>query len=147
MLPLARAPSAEAAVGEGDVLPEGAKQEDRLRKGIEAWKKQGVKLTTTEVTDDEWTNTQGFLRRLYTLEGDMGYLSRGFGKDKRRKAEELITTFKKRVKQADKPAKAKDVEKFMAFHAEITGYLDAFSEMLSDAPQELELEPEDVSIV
>jgi len=136
---------ARANVGEGDTLPEGAKQEDRIRKGVEAWKKLAVKLTTTEVSDEEWTNTQGFLRRLYGLNDDMGYLSRGFPTDKKREAEKIITSFKKRVKAADKPAKAKDLAAFMEAYKEISGYLEDFQGLLVDAPQEMEFELEDVS--
>jgi len=143
----ASSPAARANVGEGDVLPQGARQEDRIRKGADAWKKLGEKLTTTQVSDDEWTNTQGFLRRLYGLNDDMSYLARGFKGDKRKGAEKLIESFKKQVKQADKPAKAKDLEKFMTFHKEITGYLNNFTDMLSDVVEDLAFEVEDVDIV
>merc|ERR1712060_748321 len=92
---------ARAAVGEGDVLPSGAKQEERLRKGIDAWKSLGTKLTTMDkISEDEWTNTQGFLRRLYSLGDDMGYLGKGFRGDKKKNSERLVTIFKKQVKLA-----------------------------------------------
>jgi len=144
---LSRPLSAQANVGEGDVLPQGAKQEDRIRKGLDAWKKLAVKLKTMEeISDDEWSNTQGFLRRLYSLNDDMGYLAKGFTKDKKRTAEQLITTFKKRVKATDKPTKAHDLDTFMANHSEITEYINNFMDMLSDAAPELEFEEEDVMI-
>jgi len=129
---------AGANVGEGDMLPSGAKQEERLRKGIDAWKNLRTKLTTMgEISEDEWTNTQGFLRRLYSLNDDMTYLARGFRGDKKKTSEKLITTFKKQVKLADKPLKAKELDKFIAFHKEITGYLEDFTGMLSDATDDL----------
>jgi len=135
---------ARANVGEGDLLPQGARQEDRLRKAIESWKKLPAKLQGADVSDEEWQNTQGFLRRLYGVNDDMSFLSRGFRGEKRKTSDELITSFKKRVKAADKPAKAKDLELFLTMHGEITSYLDNFADLLSDA-QDLEFEPEDVS--
>jgi len=129
---------ARANVGEGDMLPSGAKQEERLRKGIDAWKNLATKLTTMgEISEDEWSNTQGFLRRLYTLGDDMAYLARGFRGDKKKTSEKLITTFKKQVKLADKPLKAKELDKFMTFHKEITGYLSDFTGLLADATEDL----------
>jgi len=138
---------ARANVGEGDMLPSGAKQEERLRKGIDAWKNLGTKLTTMgEISEDEWSNTQGFLRRLYTLGDDMTYLGRGFRGDKKKTSEKLITTFKKQVKLADKPLKAKELDKFMAFHKEITGYLLDFTGLLADATEDLVADGEDITV-
>jgi len=132
------APSASANVGEGDALPNGARQEDRIRKAAEAWKEEGRKMSAGEIkTDDEWKTAEGFLRRLYGVKDDMSYLSRGLAGDKKKKSEELVTVFAKQVKLADKPAKKKDVEGFMALHTEITGYIVAFSALLNDAPQDL----------
>lgn len=135
---------AKANVGEGDALPNGARQETRIRLGFEAWKKLGDRVKLGNDTDEDWTNTQGFLRRLYGLNDDMSYLTRGFGGDKKKQAEELITKFKKRVKEADKPAKAKDVPKFMDFHTEVTQYLVDFQDLLVDAPQDLSFDVEDL---
>jgi hypothetical protein len=71
-------PPASANVGEGDTLPNGARQEDRIRKGMKAWRELGEKTVKGEVsTDEEWQNSQGFLRRLYGLNDDMGYLAKG----------------------------------------------------------------------
>mmetsp|Transcript_37647 Transcript_37647/g.103436 ORF Transcript_37647/g.103436 Transcript_37647/m.103436 type:complete len:226 (+) Transcript_37647:47-724(+) len=131
---------ARANVGEGDTLPNGARQEDRIRKGTKAWQEIGEKMVNGEVsTEEDWSNAQGLLRRLYSLQDDMTYLSRGFAVVKKKEAEKLITTFKKRVKESDKPAKAKDVEKFMVFHKEISGYIDDFMGMLNDAPQDIDV--------
>lgn len=142
---ISRPQKSEAAVGEGDVLPEGARQEDRIRKGLEAWKKLPEKLVSPEDPAKEWENAQGFLRRLYGLKDDMSYLTRGLRGDKRKESETLIATFQKRVKLADKPAKAKDYAAFMEFHKEIVGYLEEFQSYLVDATEELTMEPEDIS--
>ncbi|CAE8595964.1 unnamed protein product [Polarella glacialis] len=146
--------SASAQVGEGD-LPQGAKQEDRIRKGLEAWKKLPAKISdavaaeaaakegdnataATAAAAKEWENAVGFLRRLYGLNDDMTYLSRGFKPaEKKEKAETLINKFKKQVKLTDKPVKAKDYEKFLTFHTEITGYIEEFNSLLLDAEEDL----------
>lgn len=141
---LVPAPPAQANVGEGDTLPQGARQENRITVAFEAWQKLGERVKLGKDTDEEWQNTQGFLRRLYTLNDDMGYLASGFLPDKRKKAEDLITKFKKRIKEADKPAKAKDTELFMKFHQEITGYIVDFQDYLVDAPADLDFEVEEV---
>lgn len=82
--------SARADVGEGDSLPAGARQEDRIRKGLDAWKKLPEKLQTAEDKDKEWDDTIGFLRRIYGLNEDMKYLTRGFRGDKKTNASDLI---------------------------------------------------------
>eukprot|EP00931_Biecheleriopsis_adriatica_P098517 TRINITY_DN7249_c0_g2_i3.p1 TRINITY_DN7249_c0_g2~~TRINITY_DN7249_c0_g2_i3.p1 ORF type:complete len:1202 (-),score=270.06 TRINITY_DN7249_c0_g2_i3:108-3713(-) len=133
-----RSEAAQAAVGEGDTLPQGARQEDRIRKGLEAWKKLPEKLKAPEDADKEWENAQGFLRRLYGLNDDMTYLTRGLRGEKKKEAETLIATFKKQVKASDKPAKAKDIDAFMKFHVEITGYLERFGDFLLDATEDIE---------
>merc|ERR1719245_993017 len=84
---LARPRPAEANVGEGDILPQGARQEERIRKGLEAWTKKIADISTIEMTETEWDNLQGFLRRLYGLNDDMNFLARGFPPDKRKQAE------------------------------------------------------------
>ncbi|CAE7946504.1 EMB2247 [Symbiodinium sp. KB8] len=139
--------SARADVGEGDSLPAGARQEDRIRKGLDAWKKLPEKLQTAEDKDKEWDDTIGFLRRIYGLNDDMKYLTRGFRGDKKTNAEALIEKFRKQVKASDKPVKAKDFDKVMEFHKEITGYLEEFQTYLLDATEELttEAEAEDIS--
>jgi len=131
---------AQANVGEGDELPNGARQENRLRKGLEAWKNLGTKTMGGEVkTNEEWQNTQGFLRRLYSLQDDMNYLARGLKEEKKQQAETVITKFKKRVKEADKPAKAKDLEAISPFFAEISGYINNFLDLLTDVEGDLEM--------
>ncbi|CAE7354406.1 unnamed protein product, partial [Symbiodinium necroappetens] len=127
--------SARADVGEGDSLPAGARQEDRIRKGLDAWKKLPEKLQTAEDKDKEWDDTIGFLRRIYGLNEDMKYLTRGFRGDKKTNAEALIEKFRKQVKASDKPVKAKDFDKVMEFHKEITGYLEEFQTYLLDATE------------
>lgn len=68
----------------------------------------------------------------------MTYLSRGFKPaEKKEKAETLINKFKKQVKLTDKPVKAKDYEKFLTFHTEITGYIEEFNSLLLDAEEDL----------
>lgn len=139
---------ARANVGEGDSLPQGARQEERLRKGIDAWKKLADKLRgLPEISKDEWDNTQGFLRRLYGLNDDMTFLARGFKGDKKAEADTLINDFKKRVKLADKPAKAKDLPKFLDDHKDITAQLDRYYQLLNDAPEDLAEEEVEVEIV
>mmetsp|Transcript_83519 Transcript_83519/g.215088 ORF Transcript_83519/g.215088 Transcript_83519/m.215088 type:complete len:1240 (-) Transcript_83519:194-3913(-) len=140
---LGAAAPARANVGEGDMLPNGARQEDRLRKGSDAWKELAVKLKGMEaISDEEWQNTQGFLRRLYTLNDDMIYLSRGFPADQKKKADELIDAFKKDVKALDKPAKAKDLPAFMDGHAKVVVYLKDFQESLQDATADIDVDAE-----
>lgn len=135
----ANAPAARAAVGEGDALPEGAKQEDRIRRAMTKWKEWGVNMTSGQIkTEEEWQNTQGLLRRLYGLQDDMSYLSRDFLPDPKKVSEKLITAFKRRVKDADKPAKAKDVEEFMVIHKEVTDFLKDFLVMLENVPDQLD---------
>eukprot|EP00448_Togula_jolla_P021947 CAMPEP_0170575368 /NCGR_PEP_ID=MMETSP0224-20130122/3826_1 /TAXON_ID=285029 /ORGANISM="Togula jolla, Strain CCCM 725" /LENGTH=1232 /DNA_ID=CAMNT_0010898147 /DNA_START=1 /DNA_END=3699 /DNA_ORIENTATION=+ len=144
-LSLALPRDAEANVAEGDVLPQGARQEDRIRKALQAWTELGEKFKKGEVkTKEDWDNTQGFLRRLYTVQEDMSYLAKGFQGTKKQEAEKLVEVFKKRVKAADKPAKAEDVETFMAMQVEITKYIDDFNDMLLDAPDEIDVTPEDL---
>merc|ERR1712232_881310 len=116
----------------------GARQEDRIRRGLDAWRKLATKLvdmkaTPAGISDDEWTNTQGFLRRLYGLREDMGYLSRGFPPDKAKKADAFIETFKKKVKAMDKPAKAKNLDQFLEEHKVVVGYLEEWFDFLNDA--------------
>jgi len=143
---LLKPPSARADVGEGDSLPAGARQEDRIRKGLDAWKKQPDKITNAEDKDKEWDDTIGFLRRIYGLNDDMKYLSRGFRGEKKQKAEALIEKFRKQIKASDKPVKAKDFEKFMEFHKEVTGYLEEFQTYLLDATEDLDVgDAEDIS--
>lgn len=135
------AQQARAEVGEGDMLPQGARQEDRIRRGRDAWLKQREKLTATGKEEEEvkkdWENTQGLLRRLYGLNDEMSYLSRGFAQDQQEEAQKIVVDFKKKVKEADKPAKAKDLKTFLAYHETIDGYLKRFEEMLIDSPMEL----------
>jgi len=90
-------------------------------------------------TNEEWQNTQGFLRRLYSLQDDMNYLARGLKEEKKQQAETVITKFKKRVKEADKPAKAKDLEAISPFFAEISGYINNFLDLLTDVEGDLEM--------
>ena len=71
------APNARADVGEGDSLPSGARQEERIRKGLEQWNKLPEKLSLSEDKDKEWDDAIGFLRRIYGLNEDMKYLTRG----------------------------------------------------------------------
>jgi len=131
--------TAEAQVGEGGVLPMGARQEDRIRKGTETWRKLPAKLKEPEDPDKEWEDCKGLLRRLYGLNDDMSLLVKGLRNDEnRKKAETLIETFKKQVKAADKPAKVKDYDAFMVLHKEISGYLEEFPGLLVDANDDLE---------
>lgn len=139
------APQARADVGEGDMLPPGAKQEDRIRKGLEAWNKLPEKLTS-EDKDKEWDDAIGFLRRIYGLNEDMKYLTQGLKGAKKQEAQDLIENFRKKVKSSDKPVKAKDYETFMALHKEIAAYLAQFQTYLLDATEDLEAgEFEDIS--
>jgi len=96
-------------------------------------KEEIKKLKEAELTEDDWTNLQGFLRRLFSLSEDMKFLSRGFDKRKKDEAEVLIDNFKKKVKASDKPAKAKDLKLFLASEPEISGYLMSFQDYLYDA--------------
>eukprot|EP00929_Paragymnodinium_shiwhaense_P018641 TRINITY_DN12968_c0_g1_i1.p2 TRINITY_DN12968_c0_g1~~TRINITY_DN12968_c0_g1_i1.p2 ORF type:complete len:286 (+),score=83.95 TRINITY_DN12968_c0_g1_i1:68-859(+) len=129
---------ATAKVGEGDELPAGAKQEDRIRIALSKWQELGEKTMKGEVKEEaDWQNTQGFLRRLYSLAPDMDYLADGLREDKKEKAKDIAVKFKKEVKLMDKPAKAQDVEKFMAMHKEVTDYMEAYLDLLNDIPAEL----------
>jgi len=128
-------------------LPQGARQEDRLRRGLVKWKEEIVKVKAGNLTDDDWTNLQGFLRRLYSLAEDMKFLTKGFDKQKKEKAEDLIEKFKKLVKASDKPAKAKDTKLFLSTEPEITGYLAAFQDFLYDAGDDLEAAEEEELVV
>jgi len=139
------APQARADVGEGDMLPSGAKQEDRIRKGLEAWKALPEKLTS-EDKDKEWDDAIGFLRRIYGLNEDMKYLTRGLKGEKKQEAQDLIENFRKKVKSSDKPVKAKDYETFMGLHKDIAAYMTQFQSYLLDATEDLEAgEFEDIS--
>jgi len=131
------AASASAAEGDEADLPDGVRQEERIRKALKAWKEWPDKLKGDKVEKEEWQNTQGFLRRLYSVNDDMNYLSQGFKIDKKKKAEILITTFKKRVKLADKTAKARDYDAFMADHNDITGFIVEFQDLMLDANDDL----------
>jgi len=106
-----------------------------------------VKVKAGNLTDDDWTNLQGFLRRLYSLAEDMKFLTKGFDKQKKEKAEDLIEKFKKLVKASDKPAKAKDTKLFLSSESEITGYLAAFQDFLFDAGDDLEAADEEELVV
>jgi valyl-tRNA synthetase len=128
-------------------LPQGARQEDRIRRGLTKWKEEVAKIKAGGLTDDDWTNLQGFLRRLYSLAEDMKFLSRGFDKQKKDKAEELIEKFKKVVKASDKPAKAKDTKLFLSSELEITGYLTSFQDFLFDAGDDLVADEEEELVV
>jgi hypothetical protein len=128
-------------------LPQGARQEDRIRRGLTKWKEEVAKIKAGDLTDDDWTNLQGFLRRLYSLAEDMKFLSRGFDKQKKDKAEELIEKFKKVVKASDKPAKAKDTKLFLSSEPEITGYLSSFQDFLFDAGDDLVADEEEELVV
>jgi len=128
-------------------LPQGARQEDRIRRGLTKWKEEIVKVKAGNLTDDDWTNLQGFLRRLYSLAEDMKFLTKGFDKQKKEKAEDLIEKFKKLVKASDKPAKAKDTKLFLSSESEITGYLAAFQDFLFDAGDDLEAADEEELVV
>jgi C4-type Zn-finger protein len=128
-------------------LPQGARQEDRIRRGLTKWKEEVAKIKEGNLTEDDWTNLQGFLRRLYSLAEDMKFLTRGFDKQKKEKAEELIEKFKKVVKASDKPAKAKDTKLFLSTEPEITGYLVSFQDYLFDAGDDLEAGEEDEIVV
>eukprot|EP00929_Paragymnodinium_shiwhaense_P029777 TRINITY_DN16_c0_g2_i1.p1 TRINITY_DN16_c0_g2~~TRINITY_DN16_c0_g2_i1.p1 ORF type:complete len:1228 (-),score=376.27 TRINITY_DN16_c0_g2_i1:100-3783(-) len=140
---------AVAKVGEGDELPTGAKQEDRVRIALEKWKELGEKTQKGEVKEEaDWQNSQGFLRRMYSLAPDMEYLLGGLSAEKKTTGEEIITKFKKEVKLMDKPAKAQDVEKFMSMHKEISAFLVDFLGLLDDMPAVLEgLSTEDDVVV
>eukprot|EP00441_Pelagodinium_beii_P031987 CAMPEP_0197630132 /NCGR_PEP_ID=MMETSP1338-20131121/7713_1 /TAXON_ID=43686 ORGANISM="Pelagodinium beii, Strain RCC1491" /NCGR_SAMPLE_ID=MMETSP1338 /ASSEMBLY_ACC=CAM_ASM_000754 /LENGTH=1247 /DNA_ID=CAMNT_0043201285 /DNA_START=33 /DNA_END=3776 /DNA_ORIENTATION=+ len=120
------------------ILPAGAKQEARFRKWVKAWKDLPPQLEKPEDAQKTWDNCQGFLRRIYGVNEDMNYIAKGF-KDasKKTKAEETIETFKKKIKAADKPAKAKDLPAFMVFHAEILGLLKQFESLTQDAVEDL----------
>merc|ERR1711920_1174229 len=111
------------------------------------WKEEVNKLKAGTLTEDDWTNLQGFLRRLYSLAEDMKFLTRGFDKQKKERAEELIEKFKKVVKGSDKPAKAKDVKLFLSSEPEITGYLSSFQDFLFDAGDDLEVGEEEELVV
>lgn len=127
-----------AGVGEGDTLPDGARQEDRIRKALDAWKKLRDKLEGLEtVSKEEWENTQGFLRRLYGINDDMSFLVKNFTAEKKQQASELITKFKKKVKASDKPAKAKDLPAFLEMHTEITKMIEDFTLSLFDANEDV----------
>eukprot|EP00435_Cladocopium_sp_Y103_P027009 s672_g6.t1 len=149
------------------MLPPGAKQEDRIRKGLEAWNKLPEKLTSEDKDKDPETLMQT-QRRIYGLNEDMKYLTRGhcngmnwstgvktrlhvftsspWNIQTSLQAQDLIENFRKKVKSSDKPVKAKDYETFMGLHKEIAAYLAQFQTYLLDATEDLEAgEFEDIS--
>jgi len=133
-------------------LPSGARQEDRIRKAIKSWSDLPAKLKSAEDLQKEdqqkeWDNCQGFLRRIYGLNDDMTYLGKGLRDEKKAKAENLVTNFKKQVKAADKPAKAKDYDAFMVFHAEIAGYLKEFTTLLVDTVEDITMDQEEEDVI
>ncbi|CAJ1349046.1 unnamed protein product [Effrenium voratum] len=130
------APKARADVGDGDTLPPGAKQEMRIRKGLQAWKELPPKLTSEE-KDKEWDDAIGFLRRIYGLNDDMKYLTRGLKGSKKEEAETLVENFRKKVKSADKPVKAKDYDAFMGIHKDVSEFMEKFQTYLLDATEDL----------
>jgi len=141
-------PARAAEVGDEAFLPQGARQEDRIRKGLAAWQELKVKLVgLEEISVTEWENTQGFLRRLYGLNDDMSYLARGFLPEKKAKAEQIVTAFKKDVKALDKPAKKKNLEEFLAGYEVVTKYIVDFNDLLVDAEDLVADEEEAVTII
>ena len=59
---------------------------------------------------EEWKNVALFLRQLYSVGDDMMFLSKGFNKEKKEKAAELVKRFQDRLKKAAPAADKKDWE-------------------------------------
>eukprot|EP00904_Undaria_pinnatifida_P008763 jgi/Undpi1/5016/HiC_scaffold_19.g08368.m1 len=129
---------AEVGVGEGG-LPDGARQFSNLVKVQKDWIALGktVKSQGADVSAGEWKNVALFLRKVYQLGGDLEFLAGTFSADKKKTAMALVRGIQKEVEAADKPAREKDSEAFMAAQASVEKKFEDFMELFNNVPSEL----------
>lgn len=124
-------------------LPGGAAQFSRLIAAQRQWNSLlAVVGGDRELDSDEWESLRGYLRTVYSVSGDMAYISKVWDKALRRQGDEVINKFRVTVKGMDKPAIAKDRATFARMHAEASKGFDDFFALLkeastSDIPDEL----------
>ena len=128
-----------AVVGEGS-LPEGAAQFSRVIK-VRAQLKSVAKRVTDqpdEVTKEEWSKIDEFLRTVYSAGNDMKVIAKGiYDPAKKEKADEDIKLLQKVVQAAQKPVAAKDAAGFAAIATKADGLFEDFLDLLRDVPDEL----------
>lgn len=128
-----------AVVGEGS-LPEGAAQFSRVIR-VRAQLKSVAKRVTDqpdEVTKEEWSKIDEFLRTVYSAGNDMKVIAKGiYDPAKKEKADDDIKLLQKVVQAAQKPVAAKDAAGFAAIATKADGLFEDFLDLLRDVPDEL----------
>ncbi|EWM30266.1 hypothetical protein Naga_100003g49 [Nannochloropsis gaditana] len=133
------APSqAMAAVGEGG-LPAVTEAFQRVIRGQREWNKVGKTIADREgkLADEEWVNTQIFLRNSYMVGEDMRRIVRDAEESKREKGTAIAKDFQRLTLDMDKPTKSKDFQGFIEAQKKGASYFQDFIDLLSDVPDEL----------
>lgn len=135
--------TAFVALSEEARLPNGARQFSSVVSAQRQWGGLPSAFADGRVPDDkEWENIRVYLRAVYGIGDDMNFLTKTWKGERRNEGTKLIQTFRKAVKDLDKPAAAKDVSAFLDGHSRVVSLFDDFFNQLKgdsvgDMPSEL----------
>eukprot|EP00960_Hanusia_phi_P056440 763270-Hanusia_phi.AAC.1 len=117
-------------VAEGG-LPGGLAEYMSIIKSKKQWGEIGNRVANghADMSEEEWKNVQGYLRKFFDTAKEMEVVSKAFSPDEQKAVAEVAKEFRKAVKAIDKPAAAKDWETFIAQHKVILGYIDEFQDI------------------
>lgn len=135
--------AAFVALSEEARLPNGARQFSSVVSAQRQWGGLPSAFADGRTPDDkEWENIRVYLRAVYGVGDDMKFLTKTWRGERRSEGTKLIQTFRKAVRDLDKPAAAKDVSAFLDGHSRVVGLFDDFFNQLKgdsvgDMPSEL----------
>lgn len=124
-------------------LPNGARQFSQIISAQRQWTSLKDAFADDHVPNEaEWQNIRTYLRGVYSVSGDMEFLTKRWVGSRKEVGLKTIREFRKLVKALDKPAIKQDVEEFLKGHAEIeqlfVTYLEQLKEdTVGDMPDEL----------
>mmetsp|Transcript_26222 Transcript_26222/g.81645 ORF Transcript_26222/g.81645 Transcript_26222/m.81645 type:complete len:170 (-) Transcript_26222:31-540(-) len=131
------AASAGSKLEDGLALPDGAAQFQHFRDVQGEWTRFGERLSRENIDDKEWSGVPLLLRRVYDAGDDMIFMSKGLDAAKRETAKKLASDFRSGIKNADRPAQAKDRDAVISAYRATAPLLSGFLDLTSDVPAEL----------
>lgn len=135
--------SSWVALSEEARLPNGARQFSSVVSAQRQWGGLPNAFADGRVPDDkEWENIRVYLRAVYGIGDDMDYLTKTWKGERRKEGTQLIKSFRKAVRDLDKPAASKNVPAFLDGHSRVVVLFDDFfnqlkSDSVGDMPSEL----------
>jgi len=96
-----------------------------------------VRANSPEIDDEEWQGISTFLRKAYKVGDDMKVIAKTLDAEKKEIGKKLIVNFQQECKNADGAVVRKDPGGFVVNAKNIQGYLDVFTDLLSDVPDEI----------